>query len=210
MDQLELLKKDWKNQDKIIPKLSKEELSKIIHRKSSSIVKWIFIISILELLIPITLSLCSRKLRATDEIEKLGLTNFMNIFYGMVFLVVLFFIVKFYKNYKAISANSSTKILIQKIIKTRKTVKYYIWFNLALIPIITVVLVYQTLHSPEIIAKNLDNLSILTIWVLSLIIMAIVVGVFWLFYQLIYGILLKRLTKNYNELINNEINLQNI
>ena len=49
MDELELLKKDWKkNDDTKYPKLSYNDIYKMILKKSSSIVKWIFIISLLE------------------------------------------------------------------------------------------------------------------------------------------------------------------
>jgi len=48
MDELELLKKDWQKNDKEYPKLSYNDIYKMILKKSSSIVKWIFIISLLE------------------------------------------------------------------------------------------------------------------------------------------------------------------
>ena len=48
MDNLDLLKKDWKKQEKSIPQLSYDELYKLIWKRSSSIVKWIFFISIIE------------------------------------------------------------------------------------------------------------------------------------------------------------------
>ena len=48
MDELELLKKDWETSSKNYREFNKEELYKIISKRSSSIVKWIFIISILE------------------------------------------------------------------------------------------------------------------------------------------------------------------
>ena len=48
MDELELLKKDWQKEDSKYPKLSYDEIYKMILKKSSSIVKWIFIISLLE------------------------------------------------------------------------------------------------------------------------------------------------------------------
>ena len=47
MKELERLKKDW-NKNQNFPELSKEEIYKFLHKKSSSIVKWIFIISLLE------------------------------------------------------------------------------------------------------------------------------------------------------------------
>ncbi len=48
MDELELLKKDWETSSKNYPELNNEELYKLIYKRSSSIVKWIFIISLLE------------------------------------------------------------------------------------------------------------------------------------------------------------------
>ena len=48
MDELELLKKDWQKEDSKYPKLSYDEIYRMILSKSSSIVKWIFIISLLE------------------------------------------------------------------------------------------------------------------------------------------------------------------
>ena len=47
MDELKQLKKDWQKDQKF-PKINKSEIYKFLHKKSSSIVKWIFIISIVE------------------------------------------------------------------------------------------------------------------------------------------------------------------
>ena len=44
MDELELLKKDWQKDDANYPKLTFDEIYKMLLKKSSSIVKWIFII----------------------------------------------------------------------------------------------------------------------------------------------------------------------
>ena len=51
MDELELLKKDWQKDDNNYPKKSYNEIYKMILKKSSSIVKWILIISILEFMV---------------------------------------------------------------------------------------------------------------------------------------------------------------
>ena len=48
MDELELLKKHWKQQEDQYPKVSADAIYKMILKRSSSIVKWIFIISLLE------------------------------------------------------------------------------------------------------------------------------------------------------------------
>jgi len=57
MDELELLKRDWRKKGKDLPRLSFDEIYKMIWKKSSSIVKWIFIISVIEFLLPLLLYL---------------------------------------------------------------------------------------------------------------------------------------------------------
>lgn len=202
MDQLDLLKKDWKKQEKSLPKLSYDDLSKIIHKKSSSIVKWIFIISVLELLLPHLVYLFTDSSTVIEEIKELDLQGFilfMNIF---LYSVVLIFIYLFYKNYKSISANSNPKVLMQNIIKTRKTVKYYIWFNLSLIPITGGVLIGKQIYATDFLEKLPEGTSIILVWFVVMLILSLLVVVFWLFYRLIYGILLNKLKANYKELIN--------
>ena len=46
MKELDLLKKDWKKNSDSFEQISEKEIYKMIHKKSSSIVKWILIISI--------------------------------------------------------------------------------------------------------------------------------------------------------------------
>jgi hypothetical protein len=204
MDQLDLLKKDWKKQEGNLPKISAEDISKLIHKKSSSIVKWIFIISVLEFVVPyLILYLTDYDESTMKGYKELGLTNFMTIFYIFYYTVILYFIFRFYKNYKTISANSNAKILMQNIIRTRRVVKYYIWFNLSLIPILFGVIFYKLFQSPQLIEQLPANTSIVMIWIVAFFLVAVFVLLFWLFYQLIYGVLLKKLKKNYSELMSN-------
>jgi hypothetical protein len=44
MDQLDKLKKEWQNREQELPKLSYNSIYNMLLKKSSSIVKWIFII----------------------------------------------------------------------------------------------------------------------------------------------------------------------
>ena len=52
MDELELLKKDWRQREEHLPRLTYEEIYKMIWKKSSSLVRWIFYISIIEFTLP--------------------------------------------------------------------------------------------------------------------------------------------------------------
>ena len=204
MDQLDLLKKDWKKQESSLPKLSYDELTKLIHKKSSSIVKWIFIISVLEFVLPFVMLLFPNyRDMSMDTYEKLGLTNFINILYIVVYIIVVGFIFLFYKNYRSISANSNPKTLMYNIIKTRRIVKYYIWFNLALVPIIGGVTFYKLFHSVDFLEKLPEDINTTMMWIITIFILLILVGLVWLFYRLLYGILLNKLNTNYNELVSN-------
>jgi len=206
MDQLELLKKDWKNQESSLPKVSKEEISRLIHKRSSSIVKWIFIISVLEFIIPyLTLLFTGYDNKSMSSYEKIGLSNFMTIFYVITSIIILYFIFLFYKNYRSISASSNPKKLMQNIIKTRNIVKYYIWFNLIALFVVSLIVMYKMFNSQVFMDSLPENTNMVMIWLVSIVVIVILVVFLWLFYRLIYGTLLTKLKHNYKELVSNGV-----
>ncbi|WP_348813521.1 hypothetical protein [Flavobacterium maritimum] len=205
MKELDLLKKDWQKNDNSFKQISETEIYKMIHRKSSSIVKWILIISILEILLWTSVSVFFN----TDEyFKKLKHDELIAVFNGFTYFnyaVIIVFIYLFYKNYITISATASTKQLMKDILKTRKTVQCYVWYNLAMIVVSLIIgFVIAFTYNPEVndlkdkIATN-GKAMVITIVLLSVITVAFF-GVFWLFYRLLYGILLRRLYANYKEL----------
>jgi len=206
MDQLELLKKDWKKQESKLPKLSKEEISQLIHKKSSSIVKWIFIISVLEFVVPYFILLFTGYDNLSmKNYEKIGLSDFITVFYVFTSIIILYFIYRFYKNYKSISANSNSKVLMQNIIKTRRTVRHYIWFNLIALFVVSLVVIYKMFHTQSFIDGLPENTSMVLVWAVSIFVLLFIILLLWLFYKLIYGVLLNKLRNNYKELVNNGV-----
>jgi len=207
MDELDILKKDWKKQGAKFPKLSYEEIYKIIHKKSSSIVKWILIIGIAELLFWSFLNLLVPD-SYFEVYEKFHLKTFLYVTQVFHYAVVLVFIYLFYKNYKAISVVETTNKLMQKIIKTRKTVNYYVYYNIALYVLLSLVVNIIMFSNPEMMAEvlnrnnnNLDESLILIIMIIAQVVaLFIIIGLLWMYYRIIYGILLKRLSKNYKDL----------
>ena len=208
MDELDLLKKDWKKQDANFPKLSYKEIYKIIHKKSSSIVKWILIICVLELLFWSSLNLLVPE-KYLEIYDKFNLRTFLYVTQTIHYLIVFVFIYLFYKNYKTISVSETTNNLMQKIIKTRKTVNYYVYYNIALYILLSIIINFIMFSHPEtmIEALNPNNkidvssdkfLNIMLIG--QIITLVVIIGLLWLYYRVIYGILLKRLNKNYKEL----------
>ena len=197
MDLLDNYKKAWKNQPEEASKRSTIEIYKLAHSRSVSIVKWIFIIGILEFVILNSLYFFIDMDEAYAEYEKLGLMNF--IFYSQIvaYTILFYFLVIFYLNYKRISTTDSTSNLMKKIIKTRKTVRNYVLFNLGYM---LLVMVATTIASIQTNLEDLNNNKILVIVFASLIATLLILGILCLFYQLLYGFLLKKLNRNYKEL----------
>jgi|TARA_B110000196_G_scaffold291559_1_gene278554 hypothetical protein len=197
MDLLDNYKKAWKNQPEEASKRSTIEIYKLAHSRSASIVKWIFIIGILEFVILNSLYFFIDMDEAYAEYEKLGLMNF--IFYSQIvaYTILFYFLVIFYLNYKRISTTDSTSNLMKKIIKTRKTVRNYVLFNLGYMLLVMVV---ATIASIQTNLEDLNNKKILFIVFASLIATLLILGILCLFYQLLYGLLLKKLNRNYKEL----------
>ncbi|MBT4915835.1 MAG: hypothetical protein HON66_03320 [Formosa sp.] len=210
MDELDLLKKDWNKSTKKYPNLSKEEIYSIISKRSSSIVKWIFIISILEFILWTALSFFGD---STEVLEKIQANDFAFIYYTMIiisYIIIFVFMYLFYKNYRNIAVTENTKVLMEKILKTRKTVKQYVIYNLSMMALVILLgIIMELSTSPEtqilltdIESKGENNIFIfyLIITIVSLIAIAVILSLFLGFYYLIYGLLLKRLKKNYKEL----------
>src|SRR5690606_24033860 len=103
MDGLDLLKQHW-DKDQGFPKVDKEEIRSMLHKSSSSIVKWIFIISIIELTLGTLFSLSMPKV-PFNETETIALS----IVSGMFYMVILYFIIRFFTLYRRIKVNDSVK-----------------------------------------------------------------------------------------------------
>jgi hypothetical protein len=126
MDELEILKNDWKKKENTFDQVSENEIYEMLHKRSSSLVKWILIISIIEFIVLNGFGfLISDK--EMDNFQKLH--PYLSIIENVNYLILLGFIFLFYKNYKSICVLDSSKKLIKDIIKTRKIVNYYIYWN---------------------------------------------------------------------------------
>jgi ABC-type multidrug transport system fused ATPase/permease subunit len=208
MDELEILKKDWKKQESSFQQIGEKEIYGMLHKRSSSIVKWVLIISILELLLWLSFTFFTADDQYLEKLKLYHLDTLLPIMSVISYGVILFFIFLFFKNYKAINTTDNVKQLMQNILKTRKTVKYYVWYNLGMTAIsMIIIFIFQFLYDPS-INKMIDNVSSSinqkTFFCMLILIYSVVtilfIGLIWLFYRLLYGILMRRLQKNYNEL----------
>ncbi|NQY06782.1 MAG: hypothetical protein HRT68_11495 [Flavobacteriaceae bacterium] len=206
MKELDLLKKDWQNQNSDSDKFSFNDIYQMILKKSSSIIKWIFIISVIEFAFWHLLYLLpNNNTEVYSELEMMWFIYTTSIIH---YIITISFIYYFYKNFKSISNSDTTKTLMEKILKTRKTVYNYVIYNLAAFGITyysTVFMMYQKkeqLFEIDLIKEQLETLPQLKeIFFLTQSILGIVViFIFGAIYFLLYGLMLRKLNKNYKEL----------
>lgn len=208
MEELDLLKKDWNRSAARFPQVSETDIYAMLHRRSSSVVKWILIISILEFALWMGLSFLLKDTRNAQIIDSYDV-KYITIPMSIIsYAIIIYFLVRFYLNYKKITTTDNVKTLMATILKTRKTVSHYIFVNIAYIIICSIVAfiiifnndanLISMLHKSE---ENGKEAMFYLIYIgVTVAFIAVFCLVIWLFYKLIYGILLKRLRRNYNEL----------
>ena len=201
-------KKVWKNQPEEQNKISALEIYKMTQSKSNSIVKWIFIIGLLEFVFWFAINYLGTKNGALEPYEKLNLISFIDNVSYFHYVVVVLFLILFYRNFSLISTIDNTKTLMKNILLVRKTVKWYVYYNLINVVVFSIILNILIFNTPDgiNILSGIDNVSfnqehMTTVFIIAqIVVIAIMLLILWLFYYLLYGILLKKLNKNYKEL----------
>jgi len=210
MDELELLKKDWKRSDNQYKSFSDSDIYKMSHKKSSTIVKTLFYISVAELVFWVLINflpyVLSEKMKAQlEEMSHSWIYVSLNI---ISYLVIILFVYLLWRAHKAISVTDNAKKLMESILKTRKIIKYYVLYNLSIALISIPISLYFSINEHPEISEQLSNATTEKLVIMSLVAIGITIaflGLVWLFYKLIYGILIRRLNRNYQELKKLEI-----
>ena len=197
MDLLDNYKKAWENQPEEITRISKSEIYKMTQAKSSSIVKWIFVIGLLEFAFMILSTFVFDISNDEKILVEMEIYEFVQISQYLTIPVLFYFLFLFYKNYKNISSIDNTKKLMTKIKKTRRTVRNYVIFNLLYIVYLAAIITFGMVMTPQ---GNLENTPGWIIVLIMMLVTIIMLFLFWGFYQLLYGILLNKLNRNYIEL----------
>jgi MFS family permease len=209
LDELDLLKKDWQKKETNLPRLTYEEIYKMIWKKSSSVVRWIFYISIIEFLLPHLLYLIPSFRNEMDYnfAKSLGINNWIIALTIIQYAVAIYFIFQFYRRYREISVLDDAKKLMKKIFRTRRTVKHYVLFCLAMVLLIFgVFIVGMALDDNLVETLNIKNqnvdpdqlkwLLIGVMTVAGILFTGVLAGI----YFLLYGLLTRKLSRNYIEL----------
>ena len=205
MDELELLKKDWKeNKSDDFKNYTEQELFAMTKKRSVSIAKWVFIIALLELgfwfLIGYLMPSSSEDKEYYEALNSSPLIKGILYVLGefAVYLPFVFIGSLLYLNFK-IRTEENPKKLMEKILLMKKCIQWYIRIFLgevALFFIISMALSFYTnyyiLEGEELVALFVSVMLIVFIFILVLFLRFI--------YHLVYGNLLHKLKQNYEEL----------
>ena len=201
MDELELLKKDWKeNKSDDFKNYTEQELFAMTKKRSVSIAKWVFIIALLELGFWFIIGYLMPSSSSEDKYQDIPFVdvvfNVMDII--SILLPFVFIGSLLYLNFK-IRTEENPKKLMEKILLMKKCIQWYIRIFLgevALFFIISMALSFYTnyyiLEGEELVALFVSVMLIVFIFILVLFLRFI--------YHLVYGNLLHKLKQNYEEL----------
>ena len=209
MDELELLKQHWQQEDQDLPKLSYQELQNMIWKKSTSVVRWILIISLIELILPHLIYLLPSAQSGFEIYTQLGIGSWLLGFNIVYYTIALYFIYLFYKRYKEISVLDDSQKLMGNILKTRNTVKYYVIFSLSsalLVVLLVMAGIYTTPDLLELFPRDLETDQLNLSQYRQVLMLAVGIGGFAIvslmaiIYFLLYGFLIRKLRRNHQEL----------
>lgn len=211
---IDSLKKSWQEQV-ISDGYNQDEIEVMLNKKSRNYVKYILWISIAEFIVfglINFISIFSSDFHTdfTNILNKLQIRNQPDVqfsldkIYNSMRILSLFitgiFVVVFYLNYKKINVESNLRKFIIHIIKFKKTVNLFIFSNVLLLVLFigsSISLLTITIRRQNIHVDNPTFWSLLIAVSLSLLISIVLI---LLYYKLAYGIILKRLSKNLNQL----------
>ena len=201
MKDLKQLKEKWAQQN-FEKQYSKEELNGFLRKKSTYSIKWIFYLSIAEFLVYMGLPLFS-----PNYIESFAYYKSLQLFGFSIFITItgyillLYFMWRFFKNYRKITVTSSVKEHLSTILSTRRAVNQYFYANVGLLLIFTFVVFVRAFQmESSLIGLEQEDISFLIICFVIGIVVALVLGLYGLLYYFVYGRFLKPLKRNEKEL----------
>lgn len=208
---IDQLKEVWQQQP-LSKNLQDEDITAMLNKKSNNYVKYILWISSAEFLFFFILNIITifqhkdslHSFHALEDVFGIQVTekkiHFFEIFKEWIkwftFGLSLLFIYIFYNSYKKIKIETSIKNYILQVIKFRNNVRLFILLNLAILIFFSSVLLYTIYH---LASENQNTVHSGIIW--GILISIILTCAFtWLYYRVVYGILIKRLSKNLEQL----------
>lgn len=210
MDELELLKKDWKeNKSDDFKNYTEKELFAMTKKRSVSIAKWVFIIALLELgfwfLIGYLMPSSSEDKEYYEVLNNTPLIKGILYVLGefATYLPFVFIGSLLYLNFK-IKREENPKKLMEKILLMKKCIQWYIRIFLGEIVVFFIISMILSFYieSNTLEGTELEELYFFAfVMFIPLLMIIFIFALFLRFiYHLVYGNLLQKLKQNYEEL----------
>ena len=210
MDELELLKKDWKeNKSDDFKNYTEKELFAMTKKRSVSIAKWVFIFALLELgfwfLIGYLMPSSSEDKEYYEVLNNIPLIKGILYVLGefATYLPYVFIGLLLYLNFK-IKREENPKKLMEKILLMKKCIQWYIRIFLGEIVVFFIISMILSFYieSNSLEGAELEELYLFAfVMFIPLLMIIFIFALFLRFiYHLIYGKLLYKLKQNYEEL----------
>lgn len=201
MDELKQLKSEWASQS-FDKRYDKTELNAFLKQKSMHSIRWIFYLSMIEFLLYLILPIfLPNYFESFDYYKQLNLYEFAIATTGIGHVLLIFFMFKFFRNYKRIAIDDSVKGHLQTILNTRRTVNQYIYCNLGILLVFVFVVFYNMLQMDENLqAMKENNISLPVVLVSFGVLIGLILALFGVLYFLVYGRFLRPLKRNEKEL----------
>ena len=210
MDELELLKKDWKeNKSDDFKNYTEKELFAMTKKRSVSIAKWVFIIALLELgfwfLIGYLMPSSSEDKEYYEVLNNIPLIKGILYVLGefATYLPFVFIGSLLYLNFK-IKREENPKKLMEKILLMKKCIQWYIRIFLGEIVVFFIISMILSFYieSNSLEGTELEELYLFAfVMFIPLLMIIFIFALFLRFiYHLVYGNLLHKLKQNYEEL----------
>ncbi len=210
MDELELLKKDWKeNKSDDFKNYTEKELFAMTKKRSVSIAKWVFIIALLELgfwfLIGYLMPSSSEDKEYYEVLNNIPLIKGILYVLGefATYLPYVFIGLLLYLNFK-IKREENPKKLMEKILLMKKCIQWYIRIFLGEIVVFFIISMILSFYieSNSLEGTELEELYLFAfVMFIPLLMIIFIFALFLRFiYHLVYGKLLHKLKQNYEEL----------
>ena len=200
MDELELLKKDWKeNKSDDFKNYTEKELFAMTKKKSVSIAKWVFIIALLELGFWFLIGYLMPSSSSEDKYQDIPFVdvvfNVMDII--SILLPYVFIGLLLYLNFK-IKREENPKKLMEKILLMKKCIQWYIRIFLGEIVVFFIISMILTFYIEY---NTLEGKELEELYLFAFVMFIFIFALFLRFiYHLVYGKLLHKLKQNYEEL----------
>ena len=209
MDELELLKKNWKeNKSDDFKNYTEQELFAMTKKRSVSIAKWVFIIALLELGFWF---LIGYLMPSSEDKEYYEVLNNIPLIKGILYVLgefaaylpYVFIGLLLYLNFK-IKREENPKKLMAKILLMKKCIQWYIRIFLGEIVVFFIISMILSFYieSNSLEGKELEELYLFAfVMFIPLLMFIFIFALFLRFiYHLVYGKLLHKLKQNYEEL----------